>query len=196
MIKMKTYIQLCMILVVLLAIAFYFGYAKYNTIIMNDSTEAVADSILKLNSLLDRLPYSSGTFRNYGFADSSDWVRKDLSDNTTLFINDVKIDENAIDSIKLLAGYSHNEKTEFLILTNFLRKNNLWGAGRGGSGLDTWWYDYHGTSEKSFSQARLIIAISKSGDMEDLMHNPFNKVIDQKGRLVLLALRNIKLKLK
>ncbi|MEP6683770.1 MAG: hypothetical protein ABJA35_10940 [Parafilimonas sp.] len=164
---------------------------ELNTIVLKDPVVNVQDSILKLNSLLQRLPpTSNGDFKNYTYANSSNLIQPNIGKDSFLFINNSRVDKNTIDTVSVLSNYTSSEKRNIVALTAYLKDNYLWGAGS--NGYDIWSYDYRGSCEKGFDECRQIIALQNLSDTLKIAYGKvFDKIIDRKEKLVLCSLKDI-----
>lgn len=163
--------------------------AELNSINFRDSPENVYDSIVKLNSLLNRLPYSANVvLRNYKFATENNHMMSNYFTDSVLYINNNKIDFQTIDTVQVLEAYSFQERRIMISLIKYLKENFVLNAGYGSFFGPFWYYGYReDLSQQYRPDIRCLVALKELEDTSYFKLASFSRIIDRKGKLILVG---------
>lgn len=179
---------LIILLVVVVIASRHWRYqAKLNHIVLRDSYTSVQDSMLKLNSLLERFPADPKSFSNYKYVNSDTVMEDNIVNDSLLFINGYKVDKTTLGTAQVLSVYTLSERQTIVKLCEYLKANHLWGASSGGNGTGLWAYSYRGSFGRDIDDDRSLIALKNLSDTERIIYGSFDQIIDRKGKLILCA---------
>lgn len=163
---------------------------QLDTLIFKDSTQQVEDSLLVLMQLASIIPGGCNKF----------YVGGDGYSLNNLFVNEIKIknidsirDYNELKNYDVFKNHSANEIKRMIKLLHYLSDNYIDGLGRIHH-LNKFIFDYHPLLHGRYEDSRSIFYLD---DEELIKRNDFlsyYQILDRKGKLILVAPADVKIK--
>ncbi|RKR82455.1 hypothetical protein BDD43_2635 [Mucilaginibacter gracilis] len=152
-----------------------------NTIVFRNNTNHVQDSLIRMNELMRKLPGSNGCNISYEF--NEDTIKINGCPGRTQ-------DEIKADSSIAYSKFNRNEKSEFISLAHYLKRNYIT-AGYSYYNTKLWMYTYRELSDIDFHDSR-DIAIIENADVAIVTQQ--SKILDRKGKIYLLSDKGAKIR--
>ena len=156
-----------------------------NKIVFNDKFEVVQDSLIKMQALLKKLPK---TFRINYFVDPQAYL---YVNNTKLGLLRGAINNSRIRKDMSFANFSDKEYKSFFWLMSFLANNYINSASFEPS-VRSFVFYYRETEETRYVDLRNIV-VAEDKDFDKMIKGQY-QILDQVGRLKLLASHDVKIR--
>jgi hypothetical protein len=156
-----------------------------NKIVFNDKFDVVQDSLIKMQSLLKKLPK---TFRINYFVDPQAYL---YVNNTKLGLLRGAINNPRIRKDMSFENFSDEEYRSFFLLMSFLANNYIKSASFEPS-VKSFVFYYRETEERRYVDLRNIV-VDSDKNFDKLIKGSY-QILDQAGRLKLLAGHDVKIR--
>ena len=156
-----------------------------NKIVFNDKFEVVQDSLIRMQALLKKLPK---TFRINYFVDQQGYL---YVNNTKLGLLKGAINSPLIRKDMSFEKFTDKEFKSFFWLMSFLVKNHISSSSFEPS-IQSFVFDYRETVEGRYTDIRDIV-VNTDKNFDNTIKDSY-QIIDQVGRLKLLARHDVKIR--